>query len=292
MKKGLKAIASMTLALVLMLGNVSVVFAADFTEKLGQDGYDTYSINFSQTDVHALSENANHIDEAITFVQSLALDEKGFLELENAFITELEVLASEGIQLKSYAIALPRAEEYYGTYDGYTFRAAYSFYSDNYFYNLYGKADHTRWVSGLVNITMSFANWKIGFPYALFSSLVGVGNVTYYDGARTEITNEDEITSRYILIEDKDHKVSYQPNTYIPVIQDMVRISHTSIASYTGSPYGNPSMDATMPINEIASTNFYNKTNNLNSGLNHYISGNVTDTIVDTVPRAVFRFGK
>ncbi|WP_369281827.1 hypothetical protein [Oscillibacter sp. GMB15532] len=165
-------------------------------------------------------------------------------------------------------------------------------FSDNYFYNLYGKADHTRWVSGLVNMTMSFANWKIGFPYALFSLLAGVGNVTYYDGARTEITNEDEITSRYILIEDKDHKVSYQPNTYVPVIQDMVRISHTSIASYTGSPYGNPSMDATMPINEIASTNFYNKTNNLNIGLNHYISGNVADCIVDTVPRAVFRFVK
>lgn len=120
--------------------------------------------------------------------------------------------------MTSYGIAVPRSQEYYGIYDGYMFQAAYSFYSDNYFANLYGKENHEKWVSAAINILMNFAPKVISIP---FSALSSVNDITFYQGARTELTNEDEITSRIIMIQDKDKKASLDPYSFVPVIKDM-----------------------------------------------------------------------
>lgn len=140
------------------------------------------------------------------------------------------------------------------------FQAAYSFYSDSYYTNLTGKGNHERWVAGAVNILMNYVTKKISVPFSVLSS---ASSITFYDGARTEISNDDQITSRFIMIQDKDKKASLDSNSFVPIIKDMVRTTHTSVVTYSGSPFSNPVVDASAPVVEIPSQNFYNKQYNL-----------------------------
>ena len=55
-----------------------------------------------------------------------------------ALLDELDSLSAQKVQLESYAVALPRGhQEYYGTYNGYMFQAAYSTYNESYSKTLY-----------------------------------------------------------------------------------------------------------------------------------------------------------
>ncbi|WP_312634824.1 hypothetical protein [Oscillibacter sp.] len=278
MKKHKKPLVCIILTLALLFCNVSNVVAVDIATEL--DDYDIYHANFIAPQANEIIDNSSNITQAKAFVKSLDLSSRGFSNLTQAYIDELDYLADEGVQLESYSVAIPRAQEYYGTYDGYMFQAAYSYYSDNYYTNLTGKGNHEKWVSGAINILMNYALKRISVPFSVLSS---ASSVTFYEGARTEITNEDQITSRFIMIQDKDKKVSLDPYSFVPIIKDMVRTTHTSVVTYSGSPFSNPVVDASAPVVEIPSQNFYNKQYNLSRGYNHYVAGHVFDPITEIV---------
>lgn len=79
------------------------------------DGYDIYHANFIAPQANEITDNSSNITQAKAFVESLDLSSRGFSNLTQAYIDELDYLADEGVQLESYSVAIPRAQEYYGT---------------------------------------------------------------------------------------------------------------------------------------------------------------------------------
>lgn len=196
-------------------------FAVDKTTQ-NPDNYDYYTIDFGQNNQVAapsrsLSETESRIRAAEGFVSSLNLEDKGFLGLEEVFLDELQSLRDEGILLKTYEIALPRSTEYYGTYDGFMFQAAYTTHTEYYSDELYGKANFVKFVAGTLNIGMCFAKLKYSIPYAVLSS---ISSPIITDSAVVHLANTDTVTTRYIMIQDLNQLASLDKYSFVPVIMD------------------------------------------------------------------------
>ncbi len=302
MKKQRLSAVCMALALFLLVGEIchaaapTALIAGENAAGNIPEGYIIYQADFAERGKDVSSPLASKqkiestVEQAKDFVASLHLSDQGYVGLERALLDELDSLSAQKVQLESYAVALPRGhQEYYGTYNGYMFQAAYSTYNESYSKTLYGKTRHEQWVRGAANVIMCFVKSRwITIPYAVLSSIPQ--SVTFYEGARTDWTNEDEVTSRYIMIQDKDHKLSLDTYSFIPMIKDMVRVSHTSVVTYSGSPYQNPVLNTSAGVYETPSENFYNKQYNMSRGYNRYLSGNVYDYIEESVGRAAFRW--
>lgn len=300
-----KKMLSLVLILALAVGICPAAFAApmntttmDSIEVSSPLLYDVYTINFSDEDNRIATYGAEHrskVDQAVDFVKSLDLSDRGFYGIEDVYIDELNALAADGVKLESYSVYMPKDGVNYGSYDGYQFRATYSVYNESYTRTLSGKSNFEKWVDGGINILMSFLKVKktIAIPYTVISSLAGISNVgvEYFNSEKVDITVSDEVTSRFIWIEDKDHLVAYQPDTYVPVINDMARITRPVFVLYPNSPYQDPKVNASYPQQEFASENFYNASKNREIGFYRYISGNVTDYLSDTVGQGTYSWG-
>lgn len=285
MKKMFKSVVAITLVASMLIGTASVSFAGKLADGSNPNEYDVFRIAFSEKS-DSLFSNAN-IKDAIDFVYSLDLENKGYVGLQDAYIDELKEIGDKGSDLSSYAVYLPKADVYYGTYEGYKFRASYSVYNESYQRALSEKTQQDAWQSDIVNMVMAFMiNKYITIAYAAFSNLAGFDDIQYYDAAWSDLTISDEVTSRYIWIEDKEHKVSSNPNSYVIVINDMSRITRPVLVTYPNSPYSDPVIDAASDREEISSPNFYNAKENMDAGLRYYISGDFTSHIKDTVPHA------
>lgn len=300
-----KKLISLMLVLALAVGVCPVAFAAlmntttlDVVESPSPLLYDAYTISFSDEDDQIATYGAEHrskIDRAIDFVKSLDLSDRGFYGIEDVYINELNALAADGVELKSYSVYMPRDGVNYGSYDGYQFRATYSVYDESYTRTLSDKNNFDKWVDGGINILMSCikVNKTIAIPYTAISALAGISGagVEYFNKAKVDITVSDEVTSRFIWIEDKDHLIAYQPGTYVPVINDMARITRPVFVLYPNSPFQNPTVNANYPLQEFASANFYNASKNREIGFYRYINGNVTDYLSDTVGQGTYNWG-
>lgn len=109
--------------------------------------------------------------------------------------------------------------------------------------------------------------------------------------AVTQLTNRDEITTRYIMIQDLNKQASLNPNTFVPVIMDEVRVSRTTVITFPNGPYASVKIEGESDLNEFPSKYFYDKNHNLSSGYNHYIAGNISDPITNLVPTVKFSWG-
>lgn len=259
------------------------------------DGYNFYTIDFDDNDgvvnLHDSEVAVNsRVSQAKVFVKSLELENKGFIGLEDAIISELDTLAVNDVQLGSYSVALPRATEYYGHYDGFMFQAAYTYRTEKYDDELTGKSQHEQFLEGLVNIVMSVPGIPtvISLPFSLLSY---AGHPIITNTAVTQLTNRDEITTRYIMIQDLNKQASLNPNTFVPVIMDEVRVSRTTVITFPNGPYASVKIEGESDLNEFPSKYFYDKNHNLSSGYNHYIAGNISDPITNLVPTVKFSWG-
>ena len=215
----------------------------------------------------------SRVSQAKVFVKSLKLENKGFIGLEDAIISELGTLAVNDVQLGSYSVALPRATEYYGHYDGFMFQAAYTYRTEKYGDELTGKIQHEQFLEGVVNIVMSVPKIPkvISIPYSILSY---AGRPIFTNTAVTQLTNRDEIATRYIMIQDLNKQASLDPYTFVPVIMDEVRVSRTTVITFPDGPYASVKIEGESDLNEFPSKYFYDKNHNLSSGYNHYIAGN------------------
>ena len=106
-----------------------------------------------------------------------------------------------------------------------------------------------------------------------------------FDSAVTQISNTDEVVTRYIMIQDLNQQVSLDKYQFVPIIMDQTRISKSTVVCFPNGPYGDSMMEQTEPV-EIPTPYFYDKVHNLSTGYNHYIAGVVADPITYLVPAA------
>ena len=185
MKKQRLSAVCMALALFLLVGEICHA-AAPTARIAGEnaagnipESYTIYRADFTEQEKDASSPPASKqkiestVEQAKDFVVSLHLSDQGYVGLERALLDELDSLSAQKVQLESYAVALPRGhQEYYGTYNGYMFQAAYSTYNESYSKTLYGKTRHEQWVQGVANVIMCFVkNRWITIPYVILSSI-------------------------------------------------------------------------------------------------------------------------
>lgn len=123
------------------------------------------------------------------------------------------------------------------------------------------------------------------------TSVSYAGHPIITNTAVTQLTNRDEITTRYIMIQDLNKQASLNPNTFVPVIMDEVRVSRTTVITFPNGPYASVKIEGESDLNEFPSKYFYDKNHNLSSGYNHYIAGNISDPITNLVPTVKFSWG-
>ena len=282
MKKQLKRAACMLVAVNLLVVSGSNVYAVTYQNANDNKGYDCYSINFAST-ASAVNATDSNIEQAKDFVKSLALDEKGFIGLEDSIMDELEMLDRESGNISSYSVLLPRSNEYYGHYDGFMFQAAYTYATQYYEDKLYDDELHGKWADGIVNVLLNFTLKRITIPFAILTTQGGEPMI--FDSAVTQISNTDEVVTRYIMIQDLNQQVSLDKYQFVPIIMDQTRISKSTVVCFPNGPYGDSMMEQTEPV-EIPTPYFYDKEHNLSTGYNHYIAGVVADPITYLVPAA------
>ena len=258
----------------------------------GTSGYDFYTIDSSDTDSgYSNSRTYEYLEISRTkdFVKSLSLESRGFSELESVILDELDSLESGGVQLETYTVALPRATEYYGHFEGFMFQAAYTTYTEHYSQELSGKSSHIHFMQGLVNILMSCPSVSkiVTIGYSIFSP---AATPVFTDTTVTQLSNDDEVTTRYIMIQDLYQQASPDKYSFIPVILDEVRISKTTIITFPRGPWSTV-MTSEVGTNEFPSPDFYNKSYNLSLGYAHYISGIISGPETSHVPPAEFALG-
>lgn len=245
-----------------------------------KDGYECYQIDFQDVDIYQHNSSSveninNNITEAVTFIKSLNLNEKGCIGLEDAYLSELRTLEEQGVILKSYAVYIPEPDTSFGSYDGYKFKASYSKYNESYASNksqLEGKENNNRWLKGLVDIGMCFTNYKVSLPYALFFSVFD-SNASYYDGSFTTIVAEDDVTSRFIWIQDLDQRMSLNKNEYVLVLNDMSRYSKLTVDTYYNSPY--IERDTSIKYKTFTTPGYNDKATVMDRGLRYYITSDL-----------------
>ena len=93
------------------------------------------------------------------------------------------------------------------------------------------------------------------------------------------------------MIQDLNKQASLNPNTFVPVIMDEVRVSRTTVITFPNGPYASVKIEGESDLNEFPSKYFYDKNHNLSSGYNHYIAGNISDPITYLVPTVEFSWG-
>lgn len=284
-----KNVVALLMVLCLLFSLTSTSFASDNKET----GYDEYTLSFTQSRSNlSLDEK---IEQAREFVYSLDLDSKGFNGLESALMQELESLVTEEVDLGTYVVNLPRADEYYGTYDGYMFKAAYTYAYETYHKDLSGQSNILAWINGAMSIAVCWAPDKIAIPYAVFSAIAGILNdssIISHSNGCVLVTNQDEIVTQHISIEDKDKKLSSRPNSYVLLLENQARVVQTTVATYPGTPYGTPEYDAEIPLKQVYSDTFRDKTGNMKRVLTHYSAGYINDVILDRLPKGDIQWEK
>lgn len=115
--------------------------------------------------------------------------------------------------------------------------------------------------------------------------------VITYSGSWIDVTTSEEITSRFILIQDLNMVVTPNPNTYVTVLNDMSKIVSIYSVLYPNSPYSPPSYQGQKGPVEVPSKNFYNRTATMSTALNFYLTYGGYGMYRDLVPRgtAVFK---
>lgn len=147
------------------LGNVSASDLMKAVDAENLSGYNGYTIDLTVPDsaAHPLSAPENDsslsVDRAITFVESLNLEEKGFDYIEEACLMELETYKTEGVTLEQYTVLTPKSgPTYFGTLNG----------ADYYYTDTSVSVGTKTWYEKLTDTGISDADWLNALGNLLF----------------------------------------------------------------------------------------------------------------------------
>jgi hypothetical protein len=244
-------------------------------------------INFSdKSSEEALTslqiQNFKNIELAKTIVKLQNFENRGIVGLEKLLLDELENLKSNSSYIEDYQIYTINESnnllksgtmpEYYGTYNGFGFQQYFTVYTDSYEKNTYERSKIEDWVEGGLNLALNFVPKSVSIPFTVLSlshrnDIVsyGTGHLLYY--------GSDQVTTKYILIQDLHMKVGINPNYYTTILVEQDRINSTWQTTYFDSPFKDPTVERIQYLVDIPSYNFYSSpTINMSRGYTQYIN--------------------
>ena len=183
----MKKVLCVLLSLMMLLSMSITTFASEITDEgFCMDNYDQYTINLSDAARHTRSMSENTIDNAISYVKSLNLNDAGYAYIEKACLKELDSYKDDDVVLESYTVLVPkaRAKSYYGTY-----------LNSDYYYEYTSVSDMRRetngaekgasnaskwdnWILGVMDLAMCFATKEWSIPYTIIRAITGVSSTS------------------------------------------------------------------------------------------------------------------
>ncbi len=179
----MKKVLSILLVVIMLFSMSITAFASTASDdSFCIEDYDQYSIDFSETNPKTRSVTGNTIDDAISYVESLNLNDMGYSYIEEACLNELAGYKEDGVTLESYTVLVPkaRAKRFYGTYLNYDYYYDYTSVSDmrretnGTKKNASNESQWNYWILGLMDLGMNFANWEWSVPYTVIRLVTGV----------------------------------------------------------------------------------------------------------------------
>lgn len=209
----------------IMIISMSIPTLANTTENEDAfyiDDYTQYTIDFSETTSKARNTETDSIDDAISYVESLELSNAGYSYIEEACLNELNGYKDNNVVLESYTVLIPktRTRQYYGTYAGHDFYYEYTSVANMRRETSGAKkssaneAKWDKWVLGLMDLGMCFANIKWSIPYTLVRSVTGVSGTSavHYGSYNVHVEQFTNTVTRSIFKESSS-KACYQDQT-------------------------------------------------------------------------------
>lgn len=233
------------------------------------------------------NQSMQNIDKAKKLVKSLELKKLGFYGLEEAYLKELDSISANNGYLQNYAVYVPKVQNqvsnntllasgsttnpvYYGSLDGFQFQAAFTVYNVSYRDSNSDASTIEGWISGALNLLLCYAKTIITVPWTIMN-FVG-SHPTYYTGSWVDLTTSEEVTSRIILIQDKNMKATPNPNGYAAVLNDMSKVVTEYAVYNSNNPYFPPQFRGQKGPQEVPSQYFYNSTITMQHALGRYLS--------------------
>lgn len=262
-----------------------------------EENYDVYELSLNNMNISYSLDNKNldsQKDNIINYIKSLKLEEKGYYGLQESMIEDINRDIENGTQVESYKFYIPKGNKnivnrtmlrtgtnddvYYGSYDGYKFRAAFTLKRVRWSSEIKDDAsDIKNWVKGavLIRLGMKTSPW-VWIPASIFDIALGNGSVQY-DDSELRITPKGDLTSRFIMINDKLGKEGLPDNSrYVTVYMDQAaqvrfRLDLTLPGAFTEgySKYTD--------YEEFYTKYFYKRTNTMDRAMKHYIMLDVGD---------------
>lgn len=188
----MKKVLSIVLSLVMLLSMSVTAFAAETTttekDTFCIDNYTQYTISFSGTkaSTNARSANENTIDAAISYVESLELEDMGYAHIEEACLNELNAYKNDDVILESYTVLVPktRVKYYYGTYLNHDYYYEYTSVSDmrretdGAEKQASNESQWNSWILGAMDLAMCFSTARWSVPYTLVRTITGVSGTS------------------------------------------------------------------------------------------------------------------
>lgn len=229
----MKKIICLLISICMLTSSISVALAVQDDEF---NMYDEYTINFKDTkfginnisiDSNMNDEYENNVDKTIKFVKDLKLKEKGYSDIEDKIISDIENANVDGVVIDSFSVNVPkqlRSSEgtYYGEYSGVKFNKMETTLNLSHRMVEYNKkAGILSWLKGTSDIYMCFKSFKVSLPYLIVSSTIK----EFIDSQPTSstkvyLTPKQTVYKKYILIEDVMCKVTPSGNQYATIYVD------------------------------------------------------------------------
>jgi len=225
-------------------------------------------------DTFAQQQNIQNIEFLQTQILDMDLESIGFIGLEDAIISDLEELKNDNIILESFQLMLPNmsrlgSPQFYGSLNGYHFMVAFAVFNaqpvvwrDSNTQNLIS------WSLGLVDLAMGFAPAWASIPWTVFRA-----GERPQQGASVYNRTSQEITNKYIMIQDRDGRLSNNRTTFITLLRQQASVATFRTTYIPHSPHW-PSSTHDTPAMTGAANNFFNQQANMQHVLSIYLSTN------------------
>lgn len=226
--------------------------------------------------------NSNNILSIMENIQSLEIPN----DLKTYYLDELENIKDQKGILKDYSIYIPKdfisnsginiesySEGYYGSYNGQSFRAAFSVYNRGYDVSSYDSTKIQNWIGFGLSLLLNFTPKFVSVPATIFESGSNPPYAHELTSPHLYLYVSEEVTSRQILMKDFMTKIVVNPDQYVAVLADQAKIVSIDAILFNNNPYFPPEYIGRKGPEQITTTNFYNPSTNMRNAYDNYVGG-------------------
>lgn len=224
--------------------------------------FEKFTISFDKVEMKSINnvskaaignKNVDNITQAKEFVKNLNLESRGYSNLQNTLIKNLDNYSKDNAYLENYTVYLANSStgEYFGTYDGIPMLVSYVVYDDAYTRIEDDKSIIEQFINGGIQIGLNYVTKFISVPVTIF----GLDPNEDYHGKRLRIYNKEEVTERYISVKDVNNYYG-SSSQYYTCFKDNARVAGLETTLEFSNPYF-PNKTEAQPLEEIYSSTWF-----------------------------------